>query len=124
MNARTGAATPQPSRAAPVRPLPPGREPTSTEIGSLASCRIKINVGCQVLVQRPGRIRGGTRRRWSMPFVPSNDGTEIYYKGWGSGQPIVFSHGWPLSGDDWDTQMLFFLQQGYRVIAHDRRGHG
>jgi non-heme chloroperoxidase len=52
------------------------------------------------------------------------DGTSIYYKDWGSGQPIVFSHGWPLSADDWDAQMLFFGQQGYRVIAHDRRGHG
>jgi non-heme chloroperoxidase len=59
-----------------------------------------------------------------MPKVTTNDGVEIFYKDWGSGQPIVFSHGWPLSGDDWDTQMLFFLQQGYRVIAHDRRGHG
>jgi non-heme chloroperoxidase len=49
---------------------------------------------------------------------------EIFYKDWGTGQPIVFSHGWPLSADDWDTQMLFFLAQGYRVIAHDRRGHG
>jgi non-heme chloroperoxidase len=59
-----------------------------------------------------------------MPTISSTDGTEIFYKDWGSGQPIVFSHGWPLSADDWDTQMLFFLQQGYRVIAHDRRGHG
>ena len=50
--------------------------------------------------------------------------TEIFYKDWGKGQPIVFSHGWPLSADDWDTQMLFFLNHGYRVIAHDRRGHG
>src|SRR6202795_5411668 len=49
---------------------------------------------------------------------------DIYYKYWGKGQPIVFSHGWPLSADDWDTQMLFFLKQGFRVIAHDRRGHG
>ena len=49
---------------------------------------------------------------------------DIYYKDWGKGQPIVFSHGWPLSADDWDTQMLFFLKHGYRVIAHDRRGHG
>ena len=49
---------------------------------------------------------------------------DIFYKDWGSGQPIVFSHGWPLSADDWDTQMLCFLQHGYRVIAHDRRGHG
>ena len=59
-----------------------------------------------------------------MPFVTTTDGTEIFFKDWGSGQPVVFSHGWPLSADDWDTQMLFFLQQGYRVIAHDRRGHG
>ena len=59
-----------------------------------------------------------------MPTITTRDGTEIFYKDWGSGQPIVFSHGWPLSGDDWDTQMLFFLQHGYRVIAHDRRGHG
>ena len=59
-----------------------------------------------------------------MPFVKTNDGVDIFYKDWGSGQPIVFSHGWPLSADDWDTQMLFFLQHGYRVIAHDRRGHG
>jgi len=52
------------------------------------------------------------------------DGTQIYYKDWGSGQPVVFHHGWPLSSDDWDAQMLFFLSQGCRVIAHDRRGHG
>jgi non-heme chloroperoxidase len=59
-----------------------------------------------------------------MPTITTKDGVEIYYKDWGSGQPIVFSHGWPLSADDWDNQMLFFLQHGYRVIAHDRRGHG
>ena len=59
-----------------------------------------------------------------MPSITTKDGIEIFYKDWGSGQPIVFSHGWPLSADDWDAQMLFFLGQGYRVIAHDRRGHG
>src|SRR4029077_928024 len=59
-----------------------------------------------------------------MSFITTKDGTEIYYKDWGTGQPIVFHHGWPLSADDWDTQMLFFLEHGYRVIAHDRRGHG
>lgn len=59
-----------------------------------------------------------------MSSIATRDGTQIYYKDWGAGQPIVFSHGWPLSADDWDTQMLFFLQQGFRVIAHDRRGHG
>jgi len=56
--------------------------------------------------------------------VTTKDGVEIFYKDWGSGTPIVFSHGWPLSADDWDAQMMFFLQQGFRVIAHDRRGHG
>src|SRR5690242_21856786 len=64
------------------------------------------------------------RRIDVMPTITTKDGTEIFYKDWGSGQPIVFSHGWPLSADDWDGQMLFFLDQGYRVIAHDRRGHG
>jgi non-heme chloroperoxidase len=59
-----------------------------------------------------------------MSFVKTKDGVEIFYKDWGKGQPIVFSHGWPLSADDWDTQMLFFLNHGFRVIAHDRRGHG
>ncbi len=59
-----------------------------------------------------------------MPTIKVKDGTEIFYKDWGSGQPIVFSHGWPLSADDWDVQMLFFLGKGFRVIAHDRRGHG
>jgi non-heme chloroperoxidase len=56
--------------------------------------------------------------------ITTSDGIDIFYKDWGSGQPIVFSHGWPLSADDWDNQLLFFLQQGYRVVAHDRRGHG
>ena len=61
-----------------------------------------------------------------MTTVTTKDGVEIYYKDWGSktAQPIVFHHGWPLSADDWDTQMLYFLAEGYRVIAHDRRGHG
>ncbi|TWA86912.1 non-heme chloroperoxidase [Azospirillum brasilense] len=56
--------------------------------------------------------------------ISTKDGTRIFYKDWGSGQPVVFSHGWPLSADAWDGQMLFFGQQGYRVIAHDRRSHG
>jgi non-heme chloroperoxidase len=59
-----------------------------------------------------------------MSTITTKDGVEIFYKDWGKGQPIVFSHGWPLSADDWDAQMLFFLNRGYRVIAHDRRGHG
>src|SRR5580658_9499486 len=59
-----------------------------------------------------------------MSTITTTDGVEIFYKDWGSGPAIVFSHGWPLSSDDWDTQMLFFLNHGYRVIALDRRGHG
>lgn len=59
-----------------------------------------------------------------MASVTTKDGTEIYYKDWGTGQPIFFHHGWPLTADDWDAQMMFFLDKGYRVIAHDRRGHG
>jgi non-heme chloroperoxidase len=63
---------------------------------------------------------GGT----NMSTITTKDGVSIFYKDWGSGQPIVFSHGWPLSADDWDAQMMFFLNHGFRVIAHDRRGHG
>jgi non-heme chloroperoxidase len=59
-----------------------------------------------------------------MPTITTKDGVQIFYKDWGVGQPIVFSHGWPLSADDWDAQMLFFLGKGFRVVAHDRRGHG
>jgi non-heme chloroperoxidase len=59
-----------------------------------------------------------------MATITTKDGTTIYYKDWGTGQPVVFSHGWPLDADAWDAQMLFLGQQGYRVIAHDRRGHG
>lgn len=57
-------------------------------------------------------------------FIKTKDGVNLFYKDWGTGQPVVFHHGWPLSSDDWDAQMLFFVQQGFRVIAHDRRGHG
>lgn len=57
-------------------------------------------------------------------FIKTKDGVNLFYKDWGKGQPVVFHHGWPLSSDEWDAQMLFFVQQGFRVIAHDRRGHG
>jgi len=59
-----------------------------------------------------------------MGTITTTDGVEIFFKDWGSGRPIVFSHGWPLCSDDWDNQMLFFLGHGFRVLAHDRRGHG
>jgi non-heme chloroperoxidase len=65
-----------------------------------------------------------TNENKSMNTITTKDGTQIYYKDWGSGQPVVFSHGWPLTADDWDQQILFFWQNGFRVIAHDRRGHG
>jgi len=72
----------------------------------------------------PSRRPPVTQRNTTMSSITTADGCEIFYKDWGSGQPLVFHHGWPLSSDDWDAQMLFFVQQGYRVIAHDRRGHG
>ena len=59
-----------------------------------------------------------------MSKITTKDGVDIFYKDWGKGQPIVFSHGWPLTADDWDIQLMFFLNQGFRVVAHDRRGHG
>jgi non-heme chloroperoxidase len=59
-----------------------------------------------------------------MSTIATKDGTQIFYKDWGSGQPVVFSHGWPLSADAWDGQMLFLAENGFRAIAHDRRGHG
>lgn len=59
-----------------------------------------------------------------MPTITTKDGAQIFYKDWGAGQPIVFSHGWPLTADDWDAQLMFFADRGFRVIAHDRRGHG
>jgi non-heme chloroperoxidase len=64
------------------------------------------------------------RKEDIMGTITTADGTEIFFKDWGSGQPIVFSHGWPLSADDWDAQLMFFIRHGYRVVAHDRRGHG
>jgi non-heme chloroperoxidase len=59
-----------------------------------------------------------------MPVITTSDGTQLYYKDWGTGQPVVFSHGWPLSADAWEDQMIFLAERGYRCIAHDRRGHG
>ena len=73
-----------------------------------------------------GRTISPSRRSQAMNYVTTKDGVEIFYKDWGpkTAQPIVFHHGWPLSADDWDAQMMFFLGQGFRVVAHDRRGHG
>ena len=75
------------------------------------------------MVLNPVRLRNRTILQ-TMSTITTKDGTQIYYKDWGKGQPIVFSHGWPQIPDDWDGQMLFFGQHGYCVIAHDRRGIG
>jgi non-heme chloroperoxidase len=76
--------------------------------------------------QPPSPFPQANESNMTMSTITTKDGVDIFYKDWGprDGRPIVFHHGWPLSGDDWDTQMLFFVNQGYRVIAHDRRGHG
>ncbi|AXJ04836.1 alpha/beta hydrolase [Pseudomonas fluorescens] len=77
--------------------------------------------------QTPASASGGSKSAGNgsgSGMLTVRDGTQIFYKDWGQGQPIVFHHGWPLSSDDWDAQMLFFLSKGFRVIAHDRRGHG
>ncbi len=75
---------------------------------------------------QPGTDASHDKPRGNPPmnYVRTKDGVDIFYKDWGSGQPIVFSHGWPLSSDDWDAQMMFFVSHGFRVVAHDRRGHG
>jgi non-heme chloroperoxidase len=72
----------------------------------------------------PGGGPSLTAKEQGMDSITTKEGIEIFFKDWGSGQPIVFHHGWPLSADDWDAQMLYFVDKGYRVIAHDRRGHG
>jgi non-heme chloroperoxidase len=76
------------------------------------------------VVRPPLKAEDRKQEQVEMPYVEAQDGTQIFYKDWGRGKPIVFHHGWPLSSDDWDTQMLFFVQRGYRTIGIDRRGHG
>src|SRR5208337_187244 len=89
---------------------------------------LRFKPGNEIIMYRRRRKQhlGLERRRIAgcAPSLDSGPRTTIYYKDWGKGQPIVFSHGWPLTADDWDGQMLFFGQRGYRVIAADRRGHG
>jgi non-heme chloroperoxidase len=94
----------------------------------VAMAAMAVPAEAQVLVSRQNTPKTSisSKGNASMSTVKTKDGTEIFYKDWGprNGKPIVFHHGWPLSSDDWDAQMLFFAQHGYRVIAHDRRGHG
>ena len=95
---------------------------SSAAVGAFATSLPAVMPVGQALAQfAPSNRSNGVK---AMSTITTNDGTEIFYKDWGRGQPIVFHHGWPLSSDDWDTQMLFFVQQGYRVIGIDRRGHG
>ena len=95
---------------------------TALELGAGAALAAALGLPLPAAAAPSDPIKGAT----AMPFVTTKDGVEIFYKDWGpkDAQPIVFHHGWPLSSDDWDTQMLFFVQHGYRVVAHDRRGHG
>jgi non-heme chloroperoxidase len=83
-------------------------------------------VAMAAMAQQANVPKSSDQRKGGNPMntITTKDETQIYYKDWGSGQPIVFHHGWPLSADDWDAQMLYFAEKGYRVIAHDRRGHG
>jgi non-heme chloroperoxidase len=92
--------------------------------GAAALLASAITFGAEGKSLTPGATRPLQTGDMKMNTITTKDGVTIFYKDWGSGQPIVFSHGWPLSADDWDAQMMFFLGHGYRVIAHDRRGHG
>ena len=91
---------------------------------NLAAASIILQASSTEAIAKPTTSKGTLEM--TNEYVTAKDGTKIFFKDWGpkDGQPIVFHHGWPLSGDDWDNQMLFFLSKGYRVIAHDRRGHG
>jgi len=95
---------------------------SSAPVGAFATSLPAVMPVGQALAQfAPSNRSNGVK---AMSTITTNDGTEIFYKDWGRGQPIVFHHGWPLSSDDWDAQMMFFVEQGYRVVGIDRRGHG
>ena len=89
-------------------------------VGLMAAAAVPMTAGAEAAQDGPERKPGGN----PMSTITTKDGTEIYYKDWGSGPPVVFSHGWPLTADAWEAQMFFLASNGYRCIAHDRRGHG
>ncbi|TVZ67231.1 alpha/beta fold hydrolase [Azospirillum brasilense] len=117
-----------PPRAEP--PLPDPADPVRRKLlgfGAGAALLAALPLPPAAAQTAPGAVPPSSLdRRPTMSTITTKDGVSIFYKDWGprSGQPIVFHHGWPLSADDWDSQMLFFADKGYRVIAHDRRGHG
>lgn len=102
-------------------PLPWGEPSRRTVLAAGTAASLATFLHARAFASTPASPQTGDRK---MAFIETKDKTKIFYKDWGKGQPVVFSHGWPLSGDAWDAQMLFFGQQGFRVIAHDRRGHG
>lgn len=108
-------------------PLNPTASRRDVMLG-VASTAIAAGLSAAALAQttsaKATSFSTSTNGKQAMNTITTKDGVEIFYKDWGSGQPIVFHHGWPLSSDDWDAQMLYFVERGYRVIAHDRRGHG
>jgi non-heme chloroperoxidase len=95
-------------------------------VGTAGAALVGAMMGSPALATIAGQPATSRKATKTMDVIKTSDGTEIFYKDWGpkDAQPIVFHHGWPLSADDWDTQMIFFLSHGFRVIAHDRRGHG
>lgn len=101
----------------------PRRDLLAAGLGTIAAATLPLKA---LAFPSAGRTPSPSTRTNAMKYVTTRDGVEIFYKDWGprTAQPIVFHHGWPLSSDDWDPQMMFFLQQGFRVVAHDRRGHG
>ena len=96
----------------------------TASIGLAAAAALPIASAAPASAAAAGKTPVSAKATPGSGVITVKDGTQIFYKDWGTGQPIVFHHGWPLSADDWDAQMLFFVSQGFRVIAHDRRGHG
>src|SRR5271154_3929656 len=112
---------------APVQKAPSRRSVLTSALGTAMIVSLSTAAATETILSSPAFALGTNSDREggkTMGTVTTKDGVEIFYKDWGQGQPIVFHHGWPLSSDDWDTQMLFFVQHGYRVIGIDRRGHG
>jgi non-heme chloroperoxidase len=108
------------TRRASAEPATASRRDVLKGVGLMAAAAVPMAAGAEAAQAGPGRKPGGN----PMSTITTKDGAEIYYKDWGSGPPVVFSHGWPLTSDAWEAQMFFLASNGYRCIAHDRRGHG